>query len=159
MPRRSPASRTSTTRGSRTSERPSASSADALARMKRQGRRDTKPELALRSALHRRGLRYRVDVAVLPGLRRRADIVFSKARVCCFVDGCFWHSCPRHSTAPKANAEWWSAKFEANRLRDRDTDQRLAAAGWRVIRVWEHEPTSTAASRVEQVVRRRLGSI
>ena len=121
--------------------------------MRRQGRRDTAPELALRRELWRRGLRYRVDRPPVPGMRRRADIVFSRARVAVYVDGCFWHSCPLHATTPKANREWWEAKLAANVRRDRDTDQRLAQLGWTVVRLWEHEDPMAAADRVEEAVR------
>jgi DNA mismatch endonuclease, patch repair protein len=116
--------------------------------MQRQGRRDTKPEMALRRALWARGLRYRVDRAPIPGMRRRADIVFGPAKVAVYVDGCFWHSCPEHATLPKNNREWWRAKLDANVRRDRDTDRRLGEAGWRVVRVWEHEETAVAFERV-----------
>ena len=116
--------------------------------MQRQGRRDTKPEMAIRRALWARGLRYRVDRAPIPGTRRRADIVFGPAKVAVYVDGCFWHSCPEHATLPKNNREWWRAKLAANVRRDRDTDRQLAEAGWRVVRVWEHEETAVAVERV-----------
>jgi DNA mismatch endonuclease, patch repair protein len=114
--------------------------------------RDTPPERALRSELHRRGMRYNVQRAPLPQLRRRADIVFPRARVAVYVDGCFWHACPVHGTWPKANAAWWRAKIESNRLRDRDTDWRLKEAGWTVVRVWEHEEPEAAADRVQAAV-------
>lgn len=123
--------------------------------MERQGRRDTKPELAVRRAVWRRGLRYRVDVPPLRGTRRRADMVFTRVRVAVFIDGCFWHGCPEHATAPKANAEWWAEKLSANVRRDRDTDARLGEAGWLVVRIWEHEDAEEAAERVERVVRSR----
>lgn len=123
--------------------------------MQRQTRRDTAPELALRRAVWRRGLRYRVDVAPLKGTRRRADLVFGSARVAVYVDGCFWHRCPEHGTSPKANSEWWADKLDTNVRRDRDTDQRLAEAGWLVIRVWEHEDMTEAATRIEEAVRAR----
>jgi DNA mismatch endonuclease (patch repair protein) len=126
--------------------------------MERQGRRDTKPELALRRELWRRGLRYRVDVAPVRGSRRRADVVFTRAKVAVYVDGCYWHSCPVHATVPKANRDWWEAKLKANVQRDRDTDDRLRDAGWVVARVWEHEAVAEAADRVENVVRGRLSS-
>ena len=120
-----------------------------------QAHRDTHPELALRRLLWGRGLRYRVDVAPVKGMRRRADVVFTRARVAVLVDGCFWHACPEHSTMPRANAEWWSAKLSANVERDRDTDRRLVDEGWHVERVWEHEPPEVAAERIERVVRAR----
>jgi len=120
--------------------------------MSRQRRRDTVPEVALRRELHRRGRRFFVDKAPLPGMRRRADLVFPRHRVAVYVDGCFWHSCPQHATFPKNNAEWWAAKLAANVQRDRDTDERLQTAGWTVVRVWEHEDPITAATRVEAVL-------
>lgn len=126
-------------------------------RMARTGRRDTKPEVELRRLLHARGLRFRVDRAVLSDRRRRPDIVFGPARVVVFVDGCFWHGCPEHATWPAANADYWREKIETNRLRDRDTDARLAEEGWTVVRVWEHDPPLAAADRIEQLVRSRRG--
>ncbi|HEX3900204.1 MAG TPA: very short patch repair endonuclease [Mycobacteriales bacterium] len=116
--------------------------------MAAQLRRDTKPEMALRQELHRSGLRYRVDYQVLKGLRRRADVAFPRAQVAVFVDGCFWHGCPTHRTWPKSNSEWWASKLEANVSRDRDTDRRLAEAGWLVIRMWEHEDSIEAAATI-----------
>lgn len=123
--------------------------------MSRTGRRDTAPEVALRAELHRRGLRFRIDLPVIPGLRRRPDIVFTRARVAVFVDGCFWHGCPDHGTWPKNNAAFWREKIETNRQRDGDTDARFRAAGWMAERVWEHENPSLAADRVEARVRSR----
>ncbi len=114
-----------------------------------QGQRDTRPELLLRKELHRRGLRYFVDWPVLDGLRRRADIVFPRKKLAVFVDGCFWHSCPQHATRPKNNAKWWEQKLSRNVERDRDTDTRLAAAGWQSVRVWEHDAPEAAADVVE----------
>jgi DNA mismatch endonuclease (patch repair protein) len=115
--------------------------------------RDTKPELALRSAVHARGLRYRVAAKPLPELRRTADLVFPRAKVAVFLDGCFWHGCPEHHTVAAANARFWADKVEGNRTRDRDTDSRLADAGWVSVRVWEHEDPVEAAQRVEEVIR------
>lgn len=137
--------------------RPAASSPEALRRMKRQARRDTRPEMALRQELHRLGLRYRVDRKVLPGVQRRADVVFLGARVAVFVDGCFWHSCPQHATRPKANADWWSEKLTRNVTRDRDTDEKLEAAGWTVVRMWEHENPHTVALQIKELIERRRG--
>lgn len=123
--------------------------------MSRLGRRDTLPELALRSELHRRGLRFRVDRAPLRGLRSRADIVFGPARVAVYVDGCFWHSCPEHATRPKSNAEWWERKLRRNQERDAETDLALREQGWEVVRIWEHEDPVEAADRVEEAVSSR----
>ncbi len=125
--------------------------------MARTGRRDTKPEVELRRLLHARGLRFRVDRPVLGDRRRRPDIVFGPAKVVVFVDGCFWHGCPQHATWPASNADFWREKIETNRLRDRDTDARLEGEGWAVVRVWEHEPPTSAADRIEQLVRSRRG--
>ena len=115
-------------------------------------RRDTPGELALRTELRKRGLRYRVDYP-LAGTRRRADVAFPGARLAVFVDGCFWHGCPLHGTWPKANADWWRAKIEANVLRDRATDSTLVANGWRVLRFWEHDDPAMAALGVARAVR------
>ena len=132
-----------------------ASSADATERLSRTRRRDTAPERALRRSLHRRGLRFRIEKPVLPSVRRRVDVVFGPARVAVFVDGCFWHGCPEHVTWPKSNPDFWRAKIETNRMRDRDTDERLQAIGWRVVRIWEHEDPEDAADRIERLVRSR----
>jgi DNA mismatch endonuclease, patch repair protein len=129
-----------------------ASSPETRVRMQAVRRRDTPAELAVRSLLHRRGLRFRVDSAPVPGLRRRADIVFASARVAVFIDGCFWHGCPKHATWPKANSEWWRAKISATILRDRDTDQHLEDAGWAVLRAWTHEAAVDVAERVDRLV-------
>lgn len=118
------------------------------ARMKAVRRRDTAAELALRGELSRRGLRYRVDHAPLRGVRRRADVVFVRARLAVFVDGCFWHGCVRDQRAPRTNRQWWAEKIRANRRRDRETNSLLREAGWTVVRIWEHEEPWTAADRV-----------
>jgi len=119
-------------------------------------RRDTKPELVLRSLLHRMGLRYRVDHRPLPDVPRRADVVFTRARVAVFVDGCFWHGCPEHVSWPKANSEWWRKKIEGNVLRDTETDERLRSAGWHSVRVWEHDDPGAAAATIRKLVKSRV---
>jgi len=126
--------------------------------MQRQRQKDTSAEIAIRSLLHQRGFRYRVNYP-LPGLRRRADIAFLTERVAVMVDGCFWHGCPDHGTWPKANAEWWREKIQRNMQRDRDTNRILAAAGWVVVRIWEHEePIDAADSVVTALLRHRVGA-
>lgn len=121
-------------------------------RMQKTPRRDTTLELALRQALHRRGLRYRLHRRPVPELRREADIVFRRSRIAVFVDSCFWHRCPKHYSEPKANAAWWDAKTRRTAARDRDTDARLRQAGWRSVRVWEHDDFEQAADKIEQLV-------
>jgi DNA mismatch endonuclease (patch repair protein) len=117
--------------------------------------RDTKPELALRSAAHALGLRYRVSTRPLPAIRRTADMVFTRARVAVFMDGCFWHGCPEHHTKSATNAAYWAEKVRRNRERDAETDRLLTEAGWRVIRIWEHEDPCQAAVRVAEEIRGR----
>lgn len=100
------------------------------------------------------GLRYRVHVPPLPSLRRKADIVFPRARVAVFIDGCFWHGCPEHGRRRHEVNEWyWPEKIARNQRRDADTNARLREAGWTVVRIWEHEPAHVAAERVAGVVR------
>ncbi|BBZ33019.1 very short patch repair endonuclease [Mycolicibacterium confluentis] len=132
-----------------------ASSHIARETMRANRSRDTGPEKALRSALHASGLRFRVAARPIPGLRRTADIVFRPLRIAVYVDGCFWHGCPEHYTAPRANSEFWRNKVEGNRARDRNTDELMDAAGWTVVRVWEHEDPLLAAERVAALVRER----
>lgn len=115
--------------------------------------RDTKPELRLRSALHRRGLRYRVGYRPLPNMRMTADVVFTKSKVAVFIDGCFWHGCPQHYRQPGTNDEYWAPKLERNRARDARADAALVLAGWTVVRAWEHEDPAAVADRVEAAVR------
>ncbi|MFI5168221.1 MAG: very short patch repair endonuclease [Thermoanaerobaculales bacterium] len=110
--------------------------------------RNTSSELALRSAVHRLGLRYSVDVRPLDGVRRKADLVFRREHLAVFMDGCFWHGCPLHYSAPKSHSEFWETKLRTNRLRDSETDRILGASGWTALRVWEHEDASNAAGRV-----------
>ncbi len=132
-----------------------APSAAKSAQMSRVRNRNTGPELAIRRELHRRGLRYRVDLPIPDVARTRPDIVFTRVRVAVFVDGCFWHRCPQHESFPKTNADWWLNKLTGNVRRDRATDEALARAGWHVIRIWEHEDPVIAADRVETIVRSR----
>jgi DNA mismatch endonuclease (patch repair protein) len=118
---------------------------------------DNPREKLLRSELHRRGLRFRLHRPLLQDMRRTADIVFPTVKLAVFLDGCFWHGCPLHASWPKTNAAWWEEKIETNRRRDRDTNQRLAAEGWTVIRVWEHEPIAVAVDRIARFVTTRSG--
>lgn len=118
-------------------------------RMKRQVRRDTSVELKIRRRLHALGYRFRVDYRLEPSLRCRGDIVFTRRKVVVFVDGCFWHGCPEHSTQPKNNAEWWRAKLNANIERDARNRAALAELGWVVLQVWEHEDAAVATERIK----------
>lgn len=128
------------------------SSPEVSRRMQRVRQKNTSAESALRSRLHALGLRYRTQVPILTKPRRVSDIVFAGPRVVVFVDGCFWHGCPEHATWPKHNAEFWRTKIVANQARDRDTDARLRANGWEVVRIWAHEAPKEAALRVAEIV-------
>jgi len=112
-------------------------------------RRDTKPEAALRSALHRVGYRFRKDFAIrLEGRLVRPDIAFTRHKLAVFVDGCFWHCCPEHGRKPGQNTDYWSPKLAGNVARDRRQTELLEADGWTVLRIWEHEPVGSAMNRV-----------
>jgi DNA mismatch endonuclease (patch repair protein) len=137
-------------------KKPAATSLSTQRSMSANRSRDTGPERALRSAIHRRGLRFRLQTQPLPGSSQKADLVFRPARVAVFVDGCFWHSCPVHGTRPRANAEWWREKLDRVVAKDRETDKTLREADWASVRVWEHEDPEGAADRVERLVRARL---
>ncbi|MEV0168268.1 very short patch repair endonuclease [Nonomuraea fuscirosea] len=137
-----------------------ASSEATRASMRSNKGRDTKPELALRRAVHALGLRYRVSCRPLKAVRRTADLVFTRAKIAVFMDGCFWHGCPEHHTVAVTNAGFWAEKVRRTRERDAETDRLLGSEGWLVIRVWEHEDPVRAAGRVAEAVtlRRELSS-
>ena len=97
--------------------------------------KDTKPELALRRKLFSSGLRFRTRLK----MTGRPDIVFTRAHIAVFVDGCFWHGCPAHGTLPKSNADYWSVKIRRNAARDAAVNSVLEAEGWTVLRFWDHE--------------------
>ena len=119
---------------------PKPTSPAATKTMRSNRRSDTKPEVSLRSLLHRSGLRFRKDyhIRLSGGKAVHADIAFTRLRMAVFVDGCFWHCCPDHGTIPKSNREYWVPKLKQNVDRDRTIDRELPAAGWRVLRFWEH---------------------
>lgn len=110
--------------------------------------KDTEPEMVVRSAAHRLGLRFRLHDARLPG---RPDLVFARHRTVVFVNGCFWHrhDC-RLAAVPKTRVEFWAAKFAANQARDNRNRRELEAQGWRVLEIWECE------TRDPKVVKLRL---
>jgi len=115
----------------------------------------TRPEVAARSALHRRGFRFRKSFRIQVGKRwTRPDVVFPRDRIAVFVDGCFWHRCPEHGNSPRANTEYWGPKLDRNVARDRETDRLLDELGWTVIRAWEHESPERIADRVVRALER-----
>lgn len=130
------------------------SSPSVSARMSRQARRDTAPEVAVRKLLHASGYRYRLNERVPHMPRRTIDIAFTRAKVAVFLDGCFWHGCPDHATRPKSNAEWWRQKLDKNMARDAETTAHLVSEGWTVLRFWEHQPPAQVAEVVAEVVDR-----
>ncbi|MDO9053432.1 MAG: very short patch repair endonuclease [Gallionella sp.] len=128
------------------------SSPEASRRMAKVRQKGTGSELAFRRELYRNGLRYRINFCVMKKPRRVADIAFPRLKIAIFIDGCFWHGCPEHATWPKQNAEFWRNKIETNRARDIDTDVRLDALGWKVVRMWEHESPVAAAESISDLV-------
>jgi DNA mismatch endonuclease (patch repair protein) len=133
---------------------PTTAVASRIGKGNRKGR--TAPELAVRSALHRAGLRFRVDHPVcLPTRTVRPDATFTGCRIALFVDGCFWHGCPLHGILPRSNVDYWHPKLRRNRERDAEVDSALEAAGWRSVRVWEHDLPATAVQRVQGEIANR----
>ena len=129
---------------------PEPSSCAATATMRANRRRDTSPELRLRSALHASGMRFRVDLPIETEVRKvRPDIVFTNKYVAVFVDGCFWHGCPEHGRLPQANASYWGLKLRKNIERDKEDSSLLTCAGWKVVRVWEHDPIPDAVTKIK----------
>lgn len=135
---------------------PSASSPEVRLRMQGVRRCHTRPEIELRSLLHRAGLRFRVNCRAAPGVPFRPDIVFTRVKTAVFVDGCFWHGCPIHGHIPKSHSDWWQAKFLRTRTRDALAARNLELEGWLVVRVWEHEDPALAASRIVSQVQSRM---
>lgn len=122
-----------------------------MAAIKRAG---TQPERLVRSTLHRMGFRFRKDLPIREGgMLIRPDIVFTRARVAVFIDGCFWHSCPEHGAAPRKNTGYWNPKLAGNADRDRRQNAALEAAGWKVVRIWEHESLDDACEAVLSTLR------
>lgn len=103
--------------------------------------------------LHRAGLRYRVNLRIRDP-RCIPDVVFTRARIAIFVDGCFWHGCELHGTAPKHNAMWWEEKLDRNRRRDQQIDEALRRAQWHVLRIWEHDDMAAAAATIHKTIRK-----
>jgi len=130
-------------------------SATTRTRMINQSRHDTQPEVALRKELFALGLRYKKNVKPIEGLRCEVDILFTTEKVAVFVDGCFWHGCPKHTRDTKSNTKWWAEKIARNRERDAENTELLRKAGYRVVRIWEHEDPARAALRVQKAVLRR----
>ncbi|HEY0937128.1 MAG TPA: very short patch repair endonuclease [Trebonia sp.] len=145
----SPASRSAAAAAAKGQAYPFTADPGRAANMRSNRRNDTKPELALRGALHALGYRYRKDFRLdLPLRRVRPDIAFTRRKVAVFVDGCFWHVCPEHGSKPRNNEWYWSPKLARNVERDRAADAALAQAGWTVVRLWEHVPVGDAVSAV-----------
>ncbi|MFD5243513.1 very short patch repair endonuclease [Amycolatopsis sp. NPDC058340] len=125
-----------------------ASSPAVRASMRGNRGRDTRPERQLRTQLHARGLRYRVSIRPLPDLRRTADIVFPKAKIAIFVDGCYWHGCPQHHRQAKTNSQFWKTKIADNKRRDAETNHILENNGWTALRFWEHEDPTQVTDQI-----------
>lgn len=143
---------------SRIEERISWASSQAV-RNSMQGNKskDTKPELVVRRYLHGTGLRYRVHARPIKDWNRRADIVFPRIKVAVFVNGCYWHGCPKHYKVPKTNASYWLPKIQRNVERDAETYKRLKSQGWLIFPIWEHEDLEKKARQIALRIRKRYG--
>lgn len=122
--------------------------------MRRVKSKDTALERRVRSALHQRGLRFRLSYP-LPG---HPDIVFISGRVAVFIDSCFWHGCPQHVRMPRSNVEYWNRKIARNMERDSRTKAAYKRSGWKLMRFWEHELKENfdkCATKIEKAVRAR----
>ena len=124
---------------------------EVMSRIRGRGNKET--EMALATLLRRYGIK---------GWRRhqpifgKPDFIFPKFRLAVFVDGCFWHSCPKHKTKPKNNRVFWRRKLSSNKKRDALVNATLRRAGWRVLRIWEHELAKKHQARLVQRIRDRL---
>lgn len=127
--------------------------------MQQQRERDTGPERRLRSELHYRGVRFRLQRQIVTGTRRAIDIVFPAARVAVDVRGCFWHGhehdAEEYGHTRTKNLDYWSPKVARNRARDHDTQARLTEAGWHVVVVWACDDLGRAADEIARIVRDR----
>jgi len=133
---------------------PKPSSKATINVMKANKRANTKPEVAIRSDLHRKGFRFRKDFNIkIDGKNYRPDIVFTKQRIAIFIDGCFWHMCPLHGHIPKSNEHYWKPKLIRNVERDGQNDKKLRKAGWIVIRFWEHTPSDEVLRTLSKKIR------
>jgi DNA mismatch endonuclease Vsr len=129
-----------------------ATSPSVRAVMQGNRKRGTRPELALRQALRHLGIHYRLGRRPLVGRMGTPDLLLHAGRMAIFIDGCFWHACPDHVSAPASHQEYWGPKIERNRIRDMEVNEMLAAAGWTVVRVWEHESPDVAARKIADVL-------
>jgi len=122
---------------------------------------NTAPEIRVRAALHRLGVRFRLNQPIVleRGRALRPDLTFRGLKVAVFVDGCFWHGCPTHCRTPGSNREYWTTKISGNARRDIETTERLEASGWTVVRVWEHEDPQSAASRVQDAMNKARANV
>lgn len=126
-------------------------------RMQKQRSQNTGPEVELRRALHRRGLRFRIHQQIVPGTKRRVDIALGQSKVAVDVRGCYWHGHPHElrSYHRRNNLEYWQPKIARNKARDADTALRLRKAGWKLVVVWQCQDIEKAANRIATIVRTR----
>ena len=129
---------------------PSATNYNVLKSMKGNRGKNTKPEMMLRSALHKEGLRIRIHYNLIG----KPDIVFSSHKLTVFVDGCYWHGCPKCYKEPKTNTEYWKNKIARNKQRARTVNRQLNRDGWSVMRIWEHDVLKNIDSAITRIKRK-----
>jgi DNA mismatch endonuclease, patch repair protein len=115
----------------------------------------TRPEVEIQNALRKLGFTFSTNVKPIQSFRCNADIVFRSLRLCIFIDGCFWHGCPKHFRLPKSNTAWWREKMVMNRAKDRRQRVYLTANGWAVLSFWEHVPRTEIVAEIVRFVAKK----
>ena len=111
--------------------------------------KDTTPEIAVRKLIWKKGYRYRIG----HGLMGKPDMVFPFYGIAVFIDGCFWHGCPKHCRMPSSNVSYWKQKIYGNKKRDKKINRQLKKEGWKVIRIWEHDIKKGSEKSVKRITR------
>ena len=114
--------------------------------------KNTKPEITIRQLIWKKGYRYRIG----HGLMGKPDMVFPSYNIAIFIDGCFWHGCPKHYRMPSSNVKYWKQKISQNKKRDRKINKQLKKEGWKIIRIWEHDIKQNPEKTVKRIIKKLI---